>query len=320
MKILLTGVAGFIGFHTCLRLLAEDHEIIGIDNINDYYEISLKEARLNQLLGHKNFSFEKIDIADDKALKQVFTQTTPQKVIHLAAQAGVRYSLKNPEAYAQSNLVGFTHILEGCRHNNIEHLIYASSSSVYGANTKIPFSVTDPVDKPVSLYGASKRANELMAYSYSHLFALPTTGLRFFTVYGPWGRPDMSYFTFTRNIIEGRPIDVYNNGHHRRDFTYIDDIVTGVISALNLNTSENIKYRLYNLGNNKPVELLHFISVLEELIGKKAEKRMLPMQEGDMESTCADIESSIEDFGFRPVTSVEAGLGKFVDWYKEYYQ
>ncbi len=320
MKILLTGVAGFIGFHTCLRLLAEDHEIIGIDNINDYYEISLKEARLNQLLGHKNFSFEKIDIADDKALKQVFTQTTPQKVIHLAAQAGVRYSLKNPEAYAQSNLVGFTHILEGCRHNNIEHLIYASSSSVYGANTKIPFSVTDPVDKPVSLYGASKRANELMAYSYSHLFALPTTGLRFFTVYGPWGRPDMSYFTFTRNIIEGRPIDVYNNGHHRRDFTYIDDIVTGVISALNLNTSANIKYRLYNLGNNKPVELLHFISVLEELIGKKAEKRMLPMQEGDMESTCADIESSIEDFGFRPVTSVEAGLGKFVDWYKEYYQ
>lgn len=320
MKILLTGVAGFIGFHTCLRLLAEDHEIIGIDNINDYYEISLKEARLNQLLGHKNFSFEKIDIADDKALKQVFTQTTPQKVIHLAAQAGVRYSLKNPEAYAQSNLVGFTHILEGCRHNNIEHLVYASSSSVYGANTKIPFSVTDPVDKPVSLYGASKRANELMAYSYSHLFALPTTGLRFFTVYGPWGRPDMSYFTFTRNIIEGRPIDVYNNGHHRRDFTYIDDIVTGVISALNLNTSANIKYRLYNLGNNKPVELLHFISVLEELIGKKAEKRMLPMQEGDMESTCADIESSIEDFGFRPVTSVEAGLGKFVDWYKEYYQ
>jgi UDP-glucuronate 4-epimerase len=317
MKILVTGVAGFIGFYVAKLLLQRGDEIIGLDNLNDYYDVALKQARLAQLQSHSGFTFKKIDIVDKDALNDLFRIYKPSRVVHLAAQAGVRYSLINPEAVAQSNILGFVNILEVCRHHNPEHLVYASTSSVYGDNTEIPFSVDDRVDKPVSLYGASKRANELMAYTYSRLFDIPATGLRFFTVYGPWGRPDMSYFKFTKNIINQLPIDVYNNGHHSRDFTYIDDIADGVIKALDKLPSEN--YRLYNLGNNKPMKLMYYISILEKLIGKKAVINMLPMQPGDMQDTCANIENAVSDLGYTPYTNVETGLEKFVKWYKEYY-
>jgi len=317
MKILVTGAAGFIGFYVAKLLLHRGDEIIGLDNLNDYYDVALKQARLAQLQSHSGFTFKKIDIVDKDALNDLFRVYKPSRVVHLAAQAGVRYSLINPEAVAQSNILGFVNILEVCRHHNSGHLVYASTSSVYGDNTEIPFSVDDRVDKPVSLYGASKRANELMAYTYSRLFDIPATGLRFFTVYGPWGRPDMSYFKFTKNIINQLPIDVYNNGHHSRDFTYIDDIADGVIKALDKLPSEN--YRLYNLGNNTSTKLMYYISILEKLIGKKAVINMLPMQPGDMPDTCANIENAVSDLGYAPHTNVETGLEKFVKWYKEYY-
>lgn len=317
MKILVTGAAGFIGFYVAQLLLHRGDEIIGLDNLNDYYDVSLKQARLAELQSHAGFTFIKNDIVDKDALNDLFRTYKPSRVVHLAAHAGVRYSLINPEAVVQSNILGFVNILEACRRHNSEHLVYASTSAVYGDNAEIPFSVDDRVDKPVSLYGASKRANELMAYTYSRLFDLPATGLRFFTVYGPWGRPDMSYFKFTKNIINQLPIDVYNNGHHSRDFTYIDDIADGVIKALGKLPSGN--YRLYNLGNNTSTKLMYYISVLEKLIGRKAVINMLPMQPGDMPETCANIENTISDLGYAPHTNIETGLEKFVNWYKEYY-
>jgi len=317
MKILVTGVAGFIGFYVAKLLLQRGDEIIGLDNLNDYYDVALKKDRLAQLQSHANFTFNQIDINDKDALDNLFRVHKPSRIVHLAAHAGVRHSLINPEAVAQSNILGFVNILEACRHHNSEHLVYASTSAVYGDNTEIPFSVNDRVDKPVSLYGASKRANELMAYTYSRLFDIPATGLRFFTVYGPWGRPDMSYFTFTRNIIKETPIDVYNNGHHSRDFTYIDDIADGVIKALDKLPSEN--YRLYNLGNKTPTNLMYYISILENLIGKRAIINMLPMQPGDMPDTCANIDKTVSDLGYAPYINVETGLAEFVNWYKEYY-
>ena len=333
MKIVLTGAAGFIGFHVARFLLERGEEVFSIDNLNDYYDVSLKEARLRQLRAYGNFRFARMDIADGEALREIFKKTSPRRVIHLAAQAGVRYSLQHPEAYASSNLDGFINILEACRHTDTEHLVYASSSSVYGANTRVPFAVDDRVDQPLSLYGATKRANELMAYAYSSLFGMATTGLRFFTVYGPWGRPDMAYFKFTASIHAGTPLDVYNHGHHARDFTYIDDIVAGVVRALDLpvvsdqgtlsekNTGRDPgeKYRLYNLGNHKPVELMYFIAMLEELIGKKAVIRMLPRQPGDVDVTYADIDSAVRDLGYAPGTTLEQGLKKFVDWFMHYY-
>jgi UDP-glucuronate 4-epimerase len=317
MKILVTGVAGFIGFYVAKLLLQRGDEIIGLDNLNDYYDVALKKDRLAQLQSHANFTFNQIDINDKDALDNLFRVHKPSRIVHLAAHAGVRHSLINPEAVAQSNILGFVNILEACRHHNSEHLVYASTSAVYGDNTEIPFSVNDRVDKPVSLYGASKRANELMAYTYSRLFDIPATGLRFFTVYGPWGRPDMSYFTFTRNIIKETPIDVYNNGHHSRDYTYIDDIADGVIKALDKLPSEN--YRLYNLGNKTPTNLMYYISILENLIGKRAIINMLPMQPGDMPDTCANIDKTVSDLGYAPHINVETGLAEFVNWYKEYY-
>ena len=346
MKVLVTGAAGFIGFHTSLKLLARGDDVVGLDNLNDYYDPWLKADRLRLLLEKKGFKFTKLDIADRQAMADYFTRERPQRVIHLAAQPGVRYSLQNPHAYVDSNLVGFVNILEGCRHNGVEHLVYASSSSVYGANRKLPFSVDDNVDHPVSLYGATKRANELMAYTYSHLFNLPTTGLRFFTVYGPWGRPDMAYFAFTKAILEGRPIDVYNYGNMKRDFTYIDDIVEGVIRVLDrvpgrdggpttgdqgsLTTSQTTKnkssaaagsapYRLYNIGNYTPVDLLRFIEVIEQAVGKKAVKNFLPMQPGDVPATFADVDVLTHDVGFKPSTPIEVGVARFVAWYREYY-
>ena len=317
MKILVTGAAGFIGFYVTKLLLHRGDKVIGLDNLNDYYDVSLKQARLAQLQSHANFFFEKNDIVDKDAVHNLFRVHNPSRVIHLAAHAGVRYSLINPEAVAHANILGFVNILEASRHHKLEHLVYASTSAVYGGNTDIPFSVDDRVDRPVSLYGASKRANELMAYTYSRLFDIPATGLRFFTVYGPWGRPDMSYFKFTKNIINQVPIDVYNNGNHSRDFTYIDDIADGVIRALDKLPSEN--YRLYNLGNKTSKKLMYYISILEKFIGKKAITNMLPMQTGDMIDTSADIENTFIDLGYAPKTSIETGLEKFVNWYKEYY-
>ena len=333
MKILVTGAAGFIGFFVSKYLLERGDNVAGIDNLNDYYDITLKHARLAQLDRYKSFSFQEIDIVNKVKIDNLFDTVKPARVIHLAAQAGVRYSLENPNAYSKSNVMGFTNILEACRHADIEHLVYASSSSVYGANKKLPFSIDDRVDQPISIYGATKKANELMAYAYSHLYRLPTTGLRFFTVYGPWGRPDMSYFKFTRNIIKGLPIDIYNNGQHSRDFTYIDDIVDGVIKAFDQIPSdyqagkhtkdksgeESLPYRLYNLGNNKPVDLMYYIQLLEELIGKKAIKNMLPLQKGDIPETYADIDKTIAELGYSPCTTIEQGLKVFVDWYKNYY-
>jgi UDP-glucuronate 4-epimerase len=334
MKIMVTGAAGFIGFHVSKRLLERGDEVIGIDNLNDYYEVSLKEARLAELRDESGFVFHKVDIADRGATANVFADQEPQRVINLAAQAGVRYSIENPHAYVDANLVGFVNILEGCRHNEVEHLVYASSSSVYGSNKNLPFSVAHSVDHPISLYAATKKANELMAHTYSHLYGLPTTGLRFFTVYGPWGRPDMAPFLFAKAIIEDRPIDVFNRGDMRRDFTYIDDIVTGVVCTLDKTATPDADYRpempapetstapyrLYNIGNNNTVKLSRFIELLEEGLGKKAQKNMLPMQPGDVEETCADVDALMHDVGFRPDMPIEVGIERFLEWYREYYQ
>ena len=332
-KILVTGAAGFIGFHLSQRLLSRVDEVVGLDNLNNYYDVTLKKDRLAQLEGKPGFSFHQLDLGDREGIANLFTEQSFDVAVNLAAQAGVRYSLKNPHAYIDSNIVGFTNILEGCRHSQVKHLVYASSSSVYGANTKMPFSVHDNVDHPVSLYAASKKANELMAHTYSHLYNLPTTGLRFFTVYGPWGRPDMALFLFTKAILSGQPIDVFNYGKMRRDFTYIDDIVEGVIRVIDNIPQPNpswssdapdpgtskAPYKIYNIGNNQPVELMHFIEVLEDCLGKKAEKNMLPIQLGDVPSTYADVEDLMRDVGFRPDTSIEVGIKRFVTWYRNYY-
>jgi UDP-glucuronate 4-epimerase len=333
MKILVTGAAGFIGSATAQRFLERDCEVVGLDNLNEYYDVTLKEARLKRLTGHANFRFVKLDLADSTGVAALFARERFPRVVHLAAQAGVRYSLENPHAYVQSNVTGTLNILEGCRHTGVEHLAYASTSSVYGANTNMPFSVHKGVDHPLSLYASSKRANELMAHNYSALFKLPTTGLRFFTVYGPWGRPDMALFLFTRNILEGKPIDVFNNGHHQRDFTYVDDIAEGVVRASERIARPNpnwdskspdpassfAPYRLYNIGNNRPVQLLHYIEVIEEALGRKAIKNFLPLQPGDVPETFADIDDLVRDVGYRPATPVEVGVRRFVDWFCEYY-
>jgi UDP-glucuronate 4-epimerase len=322
MNILITGVAGFIGYHLAEKLLTQGDRVYGVDNLNDYYDVSLKQARLKRLLPQPNFEFLPLDISDRTQLAQLFQENNFEAVAHLAAQAGVRYSLDNPHAYVDSNLVGFTNILEGCRHSKIKHLVFASSSSVYGANTKIPFAISDNVDRPISLYAATKKANELMAHAYSHLYQIPITGLRFFTVYGPWGRPDMAYFKFAKAIIEDRSIDVYNFGKMKRDFTYIDDVVEGVVRVINkppIKDGERPAYKLYNIGNNNPVELQEFIATLEQIIGKSAQKNLLPMQPGDVMSTYADIDELIQDIDFQPTTSIASGLEKFVQWYREYY-
>ncbi len=334
MKILVTGTAGFIGHALSLRLLARGDEVIGVDNLNDYYDVNLKQDRLAQLTDYDLFTDVRLDLEDDEGIRSLFQSQSPQRVVNLAAQAGVRYSLENPQAYVSANLVGFVNILEGCRHNQVEHLVYASSSSVYGANTDMPFSVHDNVDHPVSLYAASKKANELMAHTYSHLFGLPTTGLRFFTVYGPWGRPDMALFLFTRNILAGKPIDVFNHGNHCRDFTYIDDIVEGVSRTLDKIAKPNTDwssdnpdpgtsaspYRVYNIGSNNPVKLMDYINVLEQCLGKTATKNMLPLQAGDVPNTYADVSDLVKDIGYKPTTPIEEGIAAFVEWYKGYYK
>jgi len=334
MKILLTGAAGFIGFHTTKVLLDRGDEVIGLDNLNTYYDVTLKEARLAQLLPRNGFHFIKASLEDRAAIDRLFAEYKPQRVIHLAAQAGVRFSLTNPHEYLDSNIIGFLHTLEGCRHNNVEHLVYASSSSVYGANTSLPFSVHQNIDHPLSLYAATKKANELMAHTYAHLYRLPVTGLRFFTVYGPWGRPDMSMFLFTDKIIKGEPIDVFNHGHHARDFTFIDDIVQGVVRATDRVAAPNpawssdqpdpatssAPYRLYNIGNHSPVQLMDYIACIEKAVGKTATKNMLPMQPGDVPTTFADIEDLKADIGFEPKTPIEEGVKRFVAWYRDYYR
>jgi UDP-glucuronate 4-epimerase len=335
VRVLVTGAAGFIGFHVCQKLLARGDQVIGLDNLNNYYDVTLKKDRLAQLQGNSAFSFHKLDLADREGMSQLFAQTKLDGVVHLAAQAGVRYSIKNPHAYIDSNLVGFVNVLEGCRHSGVKHLVFASSSSVYGSNTKIPFAVQDNVDHPISLYAASKKAKELMAHSYSHLYNLPTTGLRFFTVYGPWGRPDMALFLFTKAILEGRPIDVFNYGKMQRDFTYIDDIVEGVVRVLDkipepnsnslesgntpTSTPSKAPYKIYNIGNNQPVELMHFIGVLENCLGIEAQKNLLPLQPGDVPVTYADVDDLVRDVGFRPNTPIEVGIKRFVSWYSSYY-
>ncbi len=334
MRVLVTGTAGFIGNHLALRLLERGDEVIGIDNVNDYYDVSLKEARLARIKDHPNFVEIRASLEDRARIEAVFAEYRPQRVVNLAAQAGVRYSLVNPYSYIDSNISGFLNILEGCRHHQVEHLVYASSSSVYGANTKMPFSVHHNVDHPLSLYAASKKANELMAHTYSHLYGIPTTGLRFFTVYGPWGRPDMALFIFTRKILAGEPIDVFNHGKHKRDFTYIDDIVEGVIRTLDKvpepnpawdsdhpdSATSRAPYRLYNIGNNQPVELMYFIETLEKALGMEAKKNFLPLQPGDVPATYADIDDLSTDVGFRPDTPIEEGIQRFVDWYRDYYR
>ena len=334
MKILVTGAAGFIGSTLSLKLLERGDEVVGLDNMNDYYDVSLKQARLDRLTPNNNFKFIKLDVADQAGMKEMFEQEKFERVVHLAAQAGVRYSLENPQAYIDANIVGFMNILEGCRHNKVANLVYASSSSVYGANTSMPFSIHDNIDHPVSMYAATKKANELMAHTYSHLFGLPTTGLRFFTVYGPWGRPDMSLFMFTKNIIEGKPIDVFNYGDHQRDFTYVDDIVEGVTRCVDTIATTNpdwtgdkpdpgtskAPYRIYNIGNNNPVHLLSFIETLENALGKKAEKNMLPLQMGDVPATYANVDDLVKDMGYKPETKLEEGIQNFVNWYKDFYK
>ncbi|MBF0461462.1 MAG: NAD-dependent epimerase [Magnetococcales bacterium] len=338
MKILVTGAAGFIGFHLSACLLARGDEVVGLDNLNGYYDVGLKKARLAQLQARPGFHFVHDDLINREAMAALFAENPFERVVHLAAQAGVRYSLENPHAYIESNITGFINILEGCRHNRVPHLLYASSSSVYGANSRLPFSVRDRVDQPLSLYAASKRANELMAHTYSHLFATPTTGLRFFTVYGPWGRPDMALFLFTRKILANEPIPVFNHGQHRRDFTYIDDIIEGVVRVLDhiptpdqiTNATDEteaapaapahgIPYRLYNIGNNQPVPLLVYIQTLEEVLGKKAHIQWLPLQPGDVPDTYADISELEQAVGFRPNTTVREGIERFVAWYLDYY-
>ena len=334
MRVLVTGAAGFIGSHVARKLLDRGDEVFGIDNLNSYYDPQLKRDRLLLLEPYNQFKFEKLDVSDCEAMQALFSAHTFDRVVHLAAQAGVRYSLENPHSYISSNIVGFINVLEGCRISNIEHLVYASSSSVYGANERLPFSVSANADHPLSLYAATKKSNELMAHSYSHLFKLPTTGLRFFTVYGPWGRPDMALFSFTKSILEGKLIDVFNNGHHKRDFTFVDDTVEGVVRTLDKVAASSpdwsgkdpdpatslAPYRVYNIGNNTSVNLLDFIAAIENALGRKAQINMLPMQAGDMEETYADIEALSEAVGFRPSTPIEEGIEKFVRWYRDYYQ
>jgi UDP-glucuronate 4-epimerase len=334
MKMLVTGAAGFIGFHTARRLLGRGDEVVGIDNMNSYYDPALKAARLDLLEQYPNFRFLKVDIADRAAIETVFGREKFQRVVHLAAQAGVRHSIEHPHAYVDSNITGYLHIIEGCRRTGVEHLVYASTSSVYGANTKMPFSVHQSVDHPLTLYAATKKANELMAHSYSHLYGLPTTGLRFFTVYGPWGRPDMALFLFTKSILEGRPIDVFNFGHHKRDFTYVDDIVQGVVAAMDRIAEPNPAwdsanpdpatsrgpYKIYNIGNGQPVELLQYISILEKCLKKTAIKNLLPMQLGDVSESWADVTALARDIGYQPSTPVTEGIARFVEWYLAYYK
>lgn len=332
MKFLVTGAAGFIGFYVAKRLLAQGHEVVGLDNLNAYYEVKLKQDRLSQLLAEPHFRFVELDLADRSGVASLFAAEQFQRVIHLGAQAGVRYSLQNPLAYADSNITGTLTILEGCRHHKVEHLVYASSSSVYGMNSKMPFSTLDRVDHPVSLYAATKKANELMAHTYSHLYGLPTTGLRFFTVYGPWGRPDMAPFLFTKAILAGEPIKVFNNGNMMRDFTFIDDIVEGIVRIQDIiptakpawdasdASSSFAPYKIFNIGNNQPVKLMAFIEAIEQATGKTAVKEYLPMQDGDVPATYADIDDLQAAVGFTPATSIQDGIQQFVDWYKSYYQ
>lgn len=333
MRMFVTGAAGFIGFHLCQRLLKEGHVVHGLDNLNSYYDVRLKQSRLAQVASAPNFHFHQADLSDRPAIERLFSEIKPQRVINLAAQAGVRYSISNPHAYVESNLAGFVNVLEGCRHHQVEHLVYASSSSVYGSNTTMPFSTHHNVDHPLSLYAATKKANELMAHTYSHLYRLPTTGLRFFTVYGPWGRPDMAMFIFTKAILEGAQLPLFNEGRMQRDFTYVDDIVEGVARVTekvpegNLDWdsanpdpgSSKAPYRIYNIGNNHPVELLHLIRVLEDKLGRKANLNLLPMQPGDVEKTFADVSDLTRDVGFKPSTPIEVGVGRFVDWYRDFY-
>ncbi len=334
MKVLVTGSAGFIGSALTLRLLERGDVVIGLDNHNDYYDPAIKEARLARFVNHPNYTHLRIDLADRQAIEDCFSTHKPERVVNLAAQAGVRYSIDNPLAYINSNIVGFAHILEGCRHHGIEHLVYASSSSVYGANTTMPFSIHQNVDHPLSLYAASKKSNELMAHTYSHLYQLPTTGLRFFTVYGPWGRPDMALFKFTKAIIAGEPIQVFNYGKHRRDFTYVDDIVEGVIRILDRPAASNPQWsgaqpdpgtspapwRVYNIGNNAPVELMDYIAAIEKALGIKAQVQYLPLQDGDVPNTYADVDDLVAQFNYKPSTPVEAGIARFVDWYRGYFK
>lgn len=334
MKFLVTGAAGFIGFHAAQLLLERGDEVVGLDNLNDYYDVSLKEARLALLKQRPNFRFVRLELADRAAMQELFAKEKFARVIHLAAQAGVRYSLQNPLAYVDSNVVGFANVLEGCRHNAVEHLVYASTSSVYGANTKMPFSVHQNVDHPLSFYAATKKANELMAHTYAYLYGLPVTGLRFFTVYGPWGRPDMALFLFTKNILAGKPIDVFNYGNHRRDFTFVDDIAQGVVRSADRVATANAAwngddpdpgtskapYRLYNIGNNQPVELMRYIECIENCLGRKAQKNLLPLQPGDVPDTFADIDDLVRDVGYRPATPVEVGVERFVRWYVDFYK
>ncbi|MBK7457515.1 MAG: NAD-dependent epimerase [Betaproteobacteria bacterium] len=334
MKILITGAAGFIGSTAALRLLARGDEVVGLDNLNDYYSVQLKEDRLARLTPHERFRFVKMDVADRAGMERLFAEERFDRVIHLAAQAGVRYSLVNPQAYVDSNVVGFMNVLEGCRHTKVQHLVYASSSSVYGGNTRMPFSEHDSVDHPVSMYAATKKANELMAHTYSHLFGLPTTGLRFFTVYGPWGRPDMALFLFTKAILEGRPIDVFNHGRMQRDFTYVDDIVEGVVRVLDRvatpnadyraespdPATSNVPFRIFNIGNHHPVPLLDYIGCVEQALGMKAEMNLLPLQDGDVPATYADVDALRDWVGFTPATDIRTGIGRFVEWYRAYYR
>ena len=334
VKVLVTGAAGFIGFHLTQRLLERGDEVVGIDNLSDYYDVTLKKNRLVQLQSRSGFSFHQLDLIDRENIAKLFAEGRFNVVVNMAAQAGVRYSLKNPQAYIDSNLVGFVNVLEGCRHTSVKHLIFASSSSVYGANTKTPFSVHDNVDHPVSLYAATKKANELMAHSYSHLYGLPTSGLRFFTVYGPWGRPDMALFLFTKAILAGQPIDVFNYGKMQRDFTYIDDIIEGVVRVMDKipepNSSwsgeapdpgsSNAPYRIYNIGNNNPIQLMQFIEVLEDCLGVTAQKNLLPLQPGDVPVTYADIDDLVRDVGFKPSTPIDVGIKEFLKWYRNYYK
>jgi len=333
MRVLVTGAAGFIGFHTTRALLARGDKVVGLDNLCDYYDVNLKKARLAQLEGEANFSFRKLDLADRGGMEALFDEVRPQRVIHLGAQAGVRYGIENPHTYIDANIVGMLHVLEGCRHHGVEHLVFASSSSVYGGNTAMPFSEHAGADHPLSIYAATKKANELMAHTYAHLYRLPVTGLRFFTVYGPWGRPDMAPIKFTRAILAGEPIDIYNNGHHARDFTYIDDVVEGILrtsdriatpdaawsSAAPDPATSSAPYRIYNIGNHSPVELMHFIGMLEHALGREAKKRFLPMQPGDVPATFANVADLAADVGFAPATPLGEGIGRFVAWYRSYY-